>query len=141
MATFSTNEIDQIWEIFNLEREELHTGSALLTCLSQTESDDVTYGTTIVEKVQRLLIELTQLETEIEAVADGAGIEVIDIEDFYRVEQKDSGSPLSRPLAIKAQKKERIATLLKLDQYISTGSAQYARVNSIGGGSGRYYHN
>ena len=140
MATFTQNQIEQMWELFNLEREELHTGSALRNCLTQTEQDDATHGTTIVEMVQALLVEITAIEADIQETGSETSTKRIRIDQHYEQEFKDSADVLTRPFSLKSQKKERIATLIRLLEYISTGSAQYARVNAVGGHYGRHYH-
>lgn len=136
---FTESQIKQIWDLFELEREELHPSSALRMCLAQTEQDDATYSTTIVSDVQTLLVELTALETEISEAGDQAGLKEIEISGFHRQEWEKGASPMSRPLAQKQEKKTRISRLLKLEDYITTGSAQYARVNSLGAQYGRSY--
>lgn len=131
MATFTEAEIKQIHRLFSLEREELHPGSSLRTAISQTERDDVTYSTTFVEDVQVLLVEITALDTEITQQAADSNVREFREEGFYRVRYQDNGGLVGVSSAEKGSKMQEIKRLLKLDEYITTGSQQYARVIGI----------
>ena len=141
MATFTEAEKKQIWELFELEREELHPNSSFRQALAQTESDDVTYSTDIVGDVKYLLTEITTLQdTTIPAEAAESAYEVIDIDDDYRVQIKDGGDPANYSRSQLTGKVERIRTLLQLDRY-SLQSAQYAKVLGYWGANARLgYH-
>ena len=135
--TFTDTDIKSLWELFELPRTELHDGSAFRQCLTQTEADDVTYSTTVVDDVRLLLSEISTLETIIATDAAETKYKRVDIFQDYEIDYGDS-DPANYSRGQREIKKQRIRNLIELDRYVSQ-SNQYARVIGINDVTGLYY--
>jgi len=135
--TFTDTDIKGLWELFALPRTELHDGSAFRQCLTQTEADDVTYSTTVVDDVRLLLSEISTLETTIATDAAETKYKRVDVFQDYEVDYGDS-DPANYSRGQREIKKQRIRNLIELDRYVSQ-SNQYARVIGINDVTGLYY--